>query len=63
ITDYSLQEKYRPVNVVHLNHLKDHCLYYVALSRGKTTAETVIIKGIDTSKIQTTMSGIQRTKF
>jgi hypothetical protein len=55
MTDYSSQGKSRNPNVVHLNNCKDHRAYYVALSRGFTAEDTVIVQGFDPRKI---MSGI-----
>jgi hypothetical protein len=51
MTDYSSQRKSRNPNVVHLNNCKDHRAYYVALSRGFTAEDTVIVQGFDPHKI------------
>ncbi|KAJ7149842.1 hypothetical protein C8R43DRAFT_887621 [Mycena crocata] len=51
MTDYASQGKSRDINVCHLNNCKDHRAYYVALSRGFSAADTVILQGFDPGKI------------
>ncbi|KAJ7171845.1 hypothetical protein C8R43DRAFT_874748 [Mycena crocata] len=63
MTDYASQGKSRAKNVVHLNNMKDHRAYYVALSRGTTAEHTVIMQGFDTSKITGGMNGYLRQEL
>ncbi|KAJ7429103.1 hypothetical protein FB451DRAFT_1071521 [Mycena latifolia] len=65
MTDYASQGKFREVNVVHLNNCKDHRSYYVALSRGFTAENTVIVQAFDDSdkKIRSGLNGYLRQEF
>lgn len=63
MTDYAAQGKSRDPNVVHLNNLKDHRAYYVALSRGHKAASTVIIQGFEANKLTKGMNGWLRQEF
>ncbi|KAJ7216184.1 hypothetical protein B0H12DRAFT_1273157 [Mycena haematopus] len=63
MTDYSSQGKTRTLNVVDLNNCKNHFSYYTALSRGTTSAGTVILQGADWGKITKGISGYLRQEF
>ncbi|KAJ7091585.1 hypothetical protein C8R44DRAFT_647372, partial [Mycena epipterygia] len=63
MTNYGSQGKSRDRNVVHLNNCKNHHNYYVALSRGYTADNTVIIQGFDSKKITSGISGHLRQEF
>ncbi|KAJ7168098.1 hypothetical protein C8R43DRAFT_876954 [Mycena crocata] len=63
MTDYASQGKSRLLNVVHLNNLKDHKAYYVALSRGHRADGTVIVQGFESGKITGKLHGFLRQEF
>jgi hypothetical protein len=63
MTDYASQGKSRKKNVVHLNNCKDHRAVYVALSRGTSAADTVIMQAFDERKITSGMTGYLRQEF
>ncbi|KAJ7661751.1 hypothetical protein B0H17DRAFT_953450 [Mycena rosella] len=63
MTDYGSQGKSRPKNVAHLNNCRDHCTYYIALSRETSAHHTVIVQGFDPNKITAGMSGYLRQEF
>ncbi|KAF9455682.1 hypothetical protein BDZ94DRAFT_1179487 [Collybia nuda] len=63
MTDYSSQGKTRKWNVVDLSNCRDHFSYYTCLSRSSTAEGTVIIQGIDESKITNGISGWLRQEF
>ncbi|KAJ7927065.1 hypothetical protein B0H13DRAFT_1542437, partial [Mycena leptocephala] len=63
MTDYASQGKTRPINVVDLNNCRTHFSYYTALSRGTTSDGTLIVQGMDTSKISKGISGFLRQEF
>ncbi|KAK7026925.1 hypothetical protein R3P38DRAFT_2527174 [Favolaschia claudopus] len=63
MTDYASQGKTRPWNVVDLHNCKDHASYYTALSRSATSAGTVIVQGMDPSKITKGIKGYLRQEF
>ncbi|KAF8214868.1 hypothetical protein K438DRAFT_1562879 [Mycena galopus ATCC 62051] len=63
MTDYASQGKTRAFNVVNLNNCRIHFSYYTALSRSSTSAETVILQGMDPSKITRGTSGFLRQEF
>src|SRR6201992_848588 len=65
MTDYGSQGKSRSTNVVHLNNCKDHRSYYVALSRGRSAENTVILQGFNEKKIMKGMNenGYLRQEF
>ncbi|KAJ7143172.1 hypothetical protein C8R43DRAFT_892056, partial [Mycena crocata] len=60
MTDYASQGKSRLLNVVHLNNLKDHKAYYVALSRGHRADGTVIMQGFERGKVTCKLNGYLR---
>ncbi|KAJ7182676.1 hypothetical protein C8R43DRAFT_864121, partial [Mycena crocata] len=60
MTDYTAQGKSRDNNPVELSKCEGHKAYYVALSRGKTAAGTIIVQGFDAKKITGGMSGYLR---
>ncbi|KAJ7936711.1 hypothetical protein B0H13DRAFT_1589380 [Mycena leptocephala] len=63
MTDYSSQGKSKDVNVVDLNNCKDHFSYYTALSRGTSSNGTIILQGIDATKITRGIHGSLRQEF
>ncbi|KAJ6540673.1 hypothetical protein B0H19DRAFT_1001765 [Mycena capillaripes] len=63
MTDYTSQGKSRAKNPVELTHCRDHRSYYVALSRGFTAEDTVIIQGFSGKKITSGMSGYLRQEL
>ncbi|KAJ7696999.1 hypothetical protein B0H17DRAFT_864523, partial [Mycena rosella] len=63
MTDYSSQGKTRELNVVDLNNCRTHFSYYTALSRSSTSDGTVILQGMQESKITRGISGYLRQEF
>ncbi|KAJ7681427.1 hypothetical protein B0H17DRAFT_906413, partial [Mycena rosella] len=63
ITNYTSQGKSRPWNVVELANLKTHISYYVALFCGITAEGTVIVQGLNVSKITSGISGYLRQEL
>ncbi|KAK7022653.1 hypothetical protein R3P38DRAFT_2532685 [Favolaschia claudopus] len=63
MTDYASQGKTRAWNVVDLHNCKDSLSYYTALSRGSTAAGTVIVQGMDTTKITKGITGFLRQEL
>ncbi|KAF8134060.1 hypothetical protein K438DRAFT_1511427, partial [Mycena galopus ATCC 62051] len=63
MTDYASQGKTRPINVVDLNNCRTHFSYYTAVSRGTTSEGTLIVQGMDSSKITKGISGYLRQEF
>ncbi|KAF8183537.1 hypothetical protein K438DRAFT_1599658 [Mycena galopus ATCC 62051] len=63
MTDYASQGKTRPINVVDLNNCRTHFSYYTAMSRGTTSEGTLIVQGMDSSKITKGISGYLRQEF
>ncbi|KAJ7114876.1 hypothetical protein C8R44DRAFT_563534, partial [Mycena epipterygia] len=63
MTDYTSQGKSRDKNPVELANCKDHKSYYVALSRGRSAAGTVIVQGFSAKKITEGISGYLRQEF
>ncbi len=67
MTDYCSQGRTRPFNVMHLNNCKTHQSYYTCLSRSATHEGTLILSGIDSSKITSNgnkvLSGNLRQEF
>ncbi|KAF8143053.1 hypothetical protein K438DRAFT_1634372 [Mycena galopus ATCC 62051] len=63
MTDYASQGKTRVINVVDLNNCRTHFSYYTALSRGTTSAGTVILQGFDSRKITRGISGFLRQEL
>ncbi|KAJ7433370.1 hypothetical protein B0H11DRAFT_1685288, partial [Mycena galericulata] len=63
MTDYSFQGKSKDVNVVDLNNCKDHFSYYTALSRGTSSNGTIILQGMDATKITRGIHGSLRQEF
>src|SRR6266498_4346851 len=63
MTDYALQGKTRPYNVVDLHNLRSHQAYYTAISRGSSANGTLILQGFDVSKITGKISGALRQEF
>jgi len=57
MTDYALQGKTRPFNLVNLHNLRTHQAYYTALSRSSSADGTLILQGFDPSKITGKISG------
>ncbi|KAF8170492.1 hypothetical protein K438DRAFT_1535142, partial [Mycena galopus ATCC 62051] len=63
MTDYASQGKTRAFNIVDLNNCRTRFSYYTALSRSSTSAGTVILQGMDPSKITRGISGFLRQEF
>ncbi|KAK6980534.1 hypothetical protein R3P38DRAFT_2747018 [Favolaschia claudopus] len=63
MTDYASQGKTRAWNVVDLHNCKDNLSYYTALSRGSSAAGTVIVQGMDTTKITKGITGFLRQEL
>ncbi|KAL1711278.1 hypothetical protein EV715DRAFT_162138, partial [Schizophyllum commune] len=63
MTDYASQGKSRDYNVVDLKDCSDHHAYYVALSRGRTSEGTVILRDFHPSRLQGGCSGALRQEF
>ncbi|KXN83944.1 hypothetical protein AN958_00787 [Leucoagaricus sp. SymC.cos] len=63
MTEYASQGKTRENNVVDLTYSRSHQGYYTALSRGVSTAGTLILSGIHPSKITGGASGALRQEF
>jgi hypothetical protein len=63
MTDYCAQGKTRPVNIVDLNESRSHQAIYTSLSRGKTAAETVILRPFALDKLQGGITGYLREEF
>ncbi|KAJ6489134.1 hypothetical protein C8R45DRAFT_1053351 [Mycena sanguinolenta] len=63
MTYYSSQGKTRPINVVDLNNCRTHFSYYTALSRGTSSAGTIIRQGADYSKITKGINGYLHQEF
>ncbi|KAI5885483.1 uncharacterized protein SCHCODRAFT_02475478, partial [Schizophyllum commune H4-8] len=60
MTDYASQGKSRHTNVVDLEYCKDHHGIYVALSRGRTSDGTLIVRKGDLRKLKKKCSGALR---
>ncbi|KAJ6603933.1 hypothetical protein B0H10DRAFT_1821851 [Mycena sp. CBHHK59/15] len=63
MTYYASQGKTRPINAVDLNNCRTHFSYYTALSTGTTLDGTLIVQGMDASKITKGISGFLRQEF
>ena len=63
MTNYVLQGKTRPYNVVDLSQARSHQSYYTALSRSATAAGTLILNSIHPTKITGGASGALRQEF
>ncbi|KAJ3516296.1 hypothetical protein NMY22_g14242 [Coprinellus aureogranulatus] len=63
MTDYCSQGKTRPVNVVDLKRSKNHQAIYVALSRGISAEDTIILRDFSTKKITGGVSGFLREEL
>jgi len=58
MTDYGLQGKTRPFNLIDLNNLRTHQAYYTALSGSFSADGTLILQGFDPSKITGKIFGV-----
>ena len=63
MTDYASQGKSRDINVVDLQDCRNHHAYYVALSRGRTSDGTAIIRKFEEGKITGGCSGALRQEY
>lgn len=63
MTDYASQGKTRLYNLVDLTFSRTHQNYYTALSRGVSTAGTLILSSFHPSKITAGASGALRQEF
>ncbi|KAJ7920930.1 hypothetical protein B0H13DRAFT_1481774, partial [Mycena leptocephala] len=63
MTDYASQGKSRELNVVDLNNCKNPYSYYTALSWNTTSNGTIILQGMDASKITRGIPGWLRQEF
>lgn len=63
MTDYTSQGKTRPVNVVDIKKCRNHQAIYTCLSRGKTAADTLILRDFKGSKLQGGLHGRIRQEF
>ena len=63
MTDYASQGKSRDTNVVDLEYCKDHHGIYVALSRGRTSDGTLIVRKGDLRKLKKKCSGALRQEY
>ncbi|KAJ3544805.1 hypothetical protein NMY22_g2652 [Coprinellus aureogranulatus] len=63
MTDYCSQGKTRSVNVVDLKRSKNHQAIYVALSRGVSAEDTIILRDFSTKKITGGVSGFLREEL
>jgi hypothetical protein len=63
MTDYGLQGRTQPDNLVDLSNCKNHQLYYTCLSRSATAVGTIIIQDFDARKITGEASGYLRQEF
>ena len=63
MTDYALQGKTRPFNLVNLHNFRTHQTYYTAMSRSSSADGTLILQGFDPSKITGKISGALRQEF
>jgi hypothetical protein len=63
MTDYAYQGKTKLYNVVNLRFSQTHQNYYTALSRGVSTAGTLILSGFHPSKITGRASGALCQEF
>ncbi|KAJ7502491.1 hypothetical protein B0H11DRAFT_1712356 [Mycena galericulata] len=63
MTDYGSQGKSRPENVVDLRNCFTHMSCYVALSRGTSSAGTVIIQGVDMKRVTSGATGYLRQEL
>ncbi|KAJ6447380.1 hypothetical protein C8R47DRAFT_999814 [Mycena vitilis] len=63
MTDFTAQGKSRGKNVVELSNCKNHHSVYVALSRGRSAAGTIILQNFDSKKITSGMTGSLRQEL
>ena len=63
MTDYASQGRTRPDNPLDLSSCGSHMSYYTCLSRGSTSAGTVILSDVDASKITGGPSGELKEEF